>query len=70
MEKFIETVVLSVGVVVLLIATSFFLCFPTMWSWNYVMPYLFGMKEITVWHAFSLNVLAGMLIKSTLNVKK
>ena len=39
--------------------------FPTMWCWNYLMPDLFGIKEITFTQAVVLNVLSNVIFKST-----
>lgn len=59
--KMIGYIVLGFGVV-FFIAT--FMAFPVKWTWNEVMPYLFGFKEIGFWQAWSLMFLAGSLIKS------
>lgn len=40
------------------------LAFPLKWSWNYVMPYLFDLKEITWGQAWCLSFIASMLFKS------
>lgn len=36
---------------------------PVMWLWNYVMPDVFGVKEITFWQAWALAALASILFK-------
>lgn len=54
----------------LVVIVSILLGLPTMWAWNYVMPYLFGLKEITFLHGIALNFLSGSLIKSSLTNKK
>jgi len=38
--------------------------FPTMWLWNWVMPAIFYLPTITVWQAWGLVFLSGLLIKS------
>lgn len=40
----------------------------TMLGWNATMPYLFGLKTITYMQGFWLNVLGGLLFKSSTNV--
>lgn len=55
-----------VGIFVLIGVISLLMAYPTMWAWNYVMPYLFGFKTLNFWQAFCVNYLAGSLIKSTL----
>lgn len=32
--------------------------------WNWLMPLLFGLKQITFWQAFGLLCLSGLLFKS------
>lgn len=65
MEKFVAVLFGVILGLFLIVGFSLVMAFPTMWCWNYVMPYLFGLKVITFWHALSLNILAGMLIKSS-----
>jgi len=52
---------------VLIIVGSLLLAFPTMWLWDYLMPTLFKLKEITIYQAIALNVLSGILFKSSSN---
>lgn len=35
---------------------------PTMWTWNYTMPYLFGLPELTWGRAWCLAYVVGVLI--------
>jgi hypothetical protein len=37
---------------------------PTMLLWDWLMPELFGLKEITLFQAWGVNFLSGMLFKS------
>tara|TARA_B100000809_G_scaffold264049_1_gene318838 strand:- start:422 stop:634 length:213 start_codon:yes stop_codon:yes gene_type:complete len=37
---------------------------PTMFLWNYVMPNLFGLQEVTFLQALALNFLASILFKT------
>lgn len=48
-------------VIVALIILGAILAFPLKWCWNYVMPYLFNLREIDAWHALVLSLLSGML---------
>lgn len=70
MEDFIAAVLAGVVGFVFLVLLAVLMGFPTMWTWNYVMPYLFELKSISVWHAIALNYLAGSFIKSSLIQKK
>ena len=45
--------------------TGLLFAFPTMWLWNYLMPDLFGLKVIGFEQALCMNMLSGMLFKSS-----
>jgi len=71
MKKVVEQVLTAV----LMIAVAIFLAaiiwgFPTMWLWNWLMPKLFGVPTVNFWEAFGLSLLAGILLKSNVNIKK
>lgn len=53
-----------VGFITLLIVVTLVFALPTMWLWDWLMPELFGLKEITVFQAWGLNFLCGILFKS------
>ena len=38
--------------------------FPVMWLWNYLMPELFQLKEITFWQALAMVALTTILFRS------
>lgn len=61
-----------VGGVVVIVLIAVIISFPTMWLWNWLMPTIFSLPEITVWQALGLNLLSGFLLKSstTVNTKK
>jgi hypothetical protein len=65
MEKLIVAVGTMVLFVILALVFGILLAFPLMWLWNYVMPYLFGLREIDLWHAWAINVLTAFLFKSS-----
>jgi hypothetical protein len=65
--KSIEALFMVVG---LLILSAILLAIPTMVLWNYVMPYVFGLVPITLFQAMALNILSGILFKSSVTVKK
>ena len=64
--KIIGGAVLIVGVILLL---ALLFAFPTKWLWNWLMPYLFALKTITIWQALGLNILCGFLFKGSSTVK-
>jgi hypothetical protein len=47
-----------------LVAISLIMALPTMWLWDWLMPELFGLKEITLFQAWGVNFLSGMLFKN------
>ena len=70
MNNIIETIgsILTVALFVVLIVAI--LGFPLMWLWNWLMPGIFNLPEITFWQALGLNALSTILIKPTINTKK
>ena len=36
--------------------------FPAKWLWNWLMPSIFGLKEITFWQAIGLQILAYIIL--------
>lgn len=50
---------------ILIVTLSALLAFPVMWLWNYVIPDLFKVPELTFWKSWALMVLCGFLFKST-----
>jgi hypothetical protein len=36
--------------------------FPAMWLWNWLMPSIFGLKEISFWQAIGLQLLAYIIL--------
>ena len=63
----IEALLLVLG---LLILSSILLAIPTMVLWNYVIPSVFGLTRISLFQAMALNILCGILFKSSASVKK
>ena len=48
---------------ILAVVLGILFCFPVMWAWNYVMPYMFGFKVITWQQAWCLSFLSSMMLK-------
>ena len=57
----IGTIVAAIAV---LIGLSLIMALPTMLLWDWLMPTIFGLKEITLFQAWGLNFLCGLLFKS------
>ena len=56
--------ILFLGLLVVWSVMSLLLAFPFMWCWNYVMPYLFGLKTLAWGQAWCLSFLVGMVFRS------
>ena len=56
-----------IGGIALFIAISLLMAAPTMWLWDWLMPELFGLKEITLFQAWGLNFFCGLLFRSHTN---
>ena len=59
-----------VTAIALLVVLSLIMALPTMWLWDWLMPELFGLKTITLFQAWGVNFLCGMLFKSHNNSSK
>lgn len=61
----------KVGVILaIVLIMSLVFAFPVKWLWNYLMPELFALKEISLWQALAMNMLAGFLFKSNSSSSK
>ena len=63
--KALEAIILVIGVFLL---SAIIMAFPTMWLWNYVMPYVFGLTPITLYQAMAINFLSSILFKSNVSI--
>jgi hypothetical protein len=66
-NNILEAILLIVGLIVL---AGILLALPLQLLWNWLMPTLFNLPVITFWQALGLNMLAGILFKSNINIKK
>lgn len=55
---------MAIGGVIIAAAMALLFGFIVMWLWNWLMPLIFGLPEITFWQAWGLVVLAHILFKS------
>lgn len=62
MKNSFETFAAIIGVIAIVIVI---LGYPLMLLWNWLMPFIFGLPEITFWQAIGLNLLSTILFKST-----
>jgi membrane protein required for beta-lactamase induction len=66
MKNSFEAVAAVIGMIAIAIVL---LGYPLMLLWNWLMPIIFGLPEITFWQAIGLNFLSTILFKST-TIKK
>jgi hypothetical protein len=64
MDKFITAIGATVVVVGGFILMALLLALPVMWLWDWLMPTIFNLKEITLLQAWGLNFLCGLLFKN------
>lgn len=62
--KGLFTVIGILGMVALILGV------PLMLLWNWLMPEIFGLTEITFWQAVGLNILSSILFKTYNTTKK
>lgn len=55
---------LSLFALIVLILTIVIMVFITQLLWNFVMPDVFGLKEIEFWQTFALLILSGIFFGS------
>ena len=67
MKEILGTSLVLIGIVV---GGVLLLTLPTMWLWNYVMPTVFGLPEISVWQTLVLLILAEIFFKKNINKGK
>lgn len=65
MAKFIGYLIGALAVALVVILVAGLLAFVTQWAFNGVMVATFSLPAITLVQAFQLNLLAGLLVKST-----
>jgi hypothetical protein len=68
-SDFIVGFVMVSGLILLGFVISLLIMFPLMWLWNWLMPTLFHLPTITIWQAWGLSVLSGLLFKSSVTTK-
>ena len=66
-EVVLDTIGPVAVVVGLIIIVSLVYALPVMWLWDWLMPTIFGLKEITVFQAWGLSALCGLLFKSNIS---
>jgi hypothetical protein len=67
MKNNIEAVLFIIGIVILIVLL---LGLPLQILWNALMPELFSLPYISFWQACGLNLIATILFRPTINIKK
>ena len=67
MKNSFEAAAAFLGMIAIVIVI---LGYPLMLLWNWLMPTIFGLPEITLWQAIGLNLISTILFKSTTTIKK
>ena len=67
MKNSFEAAAAFLGMIAIVIVI---LGYPLMLLWNWLMPIIFGLPEITLWQAIGLNLISTILFKSTTTIKK
>ena len=67
MKSSFESIAAFLGMIAIVIVL---LGYPLMMLWNWLMPVIFGLPEITFWQAIGLNLLSTVLFKSPPSIKK
>lgn len=65
-----EMIMIGLSVLGISLIVIFALTIPTMWLWNYVMPTVFGMPEVSVFQTLALLFLAEIFFKSNRSSNK
>ncbi len=60
-----ETLLKVFGAIALIVVLAIIFSLPTMWLWNWLMPALFGLTKISWVQALGINVLSGILFRSS-----
>jgi hypothetical protein len=67
MKNNFEAIAIFLGMIAIVIVI---LGYPLMLLWNWLMPTIFGLPEITLWQALGLSLLSTILFKSPPSIKK
>jgi hypothetical protein len=66
-NSIVEQVLILIGLIIL---AALLFTLPLQFLWNWLMPDIFGLRYITFKEAFGLNMLAGILFRTNVNIKK
>lgn len=70
MDKFILLCGLMIFGLINIVIIGIVLSIPIYFLWNWLMPTIFGLKTITIFQAWGLLIISGMLFKSNISTEK
>jgi len=70
MKNSFEAIGTFIGIIAVICTLLLILGYPVMWLWNWLMPTIFNLPEITFWQAIGLNLLSTILFKSSSTTTK
>jgi len=70
MKNLSENFMAFLGGLSIVVFATVILGFPAKWLWNWLMPSIFGLKEITFWQAVGLQILAHTILPSSKSSSK
>lgn len=65
MDTFFKIIGAIVTVLAIIFIFAILMGYPVMWLWNWLIPVIFGLTKINIWQAIGLNLLCGLLIRSS-----
>lgn len=65
MQALLTVVLGAIGTIILMFVSALFTAIPVMLLWDWLMPALFHLVEITLFQAWGLAWLCGILIKGS-----
>jgi len=69
MDTFLKLLGAAVAGLFLTVFVALLVGFPIMWLWNWLIPAIFGLVQINIWKAIGLNLLCGLLLRSSMSTK-
>jgi hypothetical protein len=66
-KELIHNILYLIGILILVVMV---MGYPVMLLWNWIMPIIFNLPQISFWQAVGLNLLSSILIKPTVKVTK
>lgn len=65
-----KTFAIIFGTIAVIVIIALFFTLPTFLLWNWLMPIIFGLPELTFWQALGVTLLSSILFKSSSSSSK